>query len=59
MISYFSESTLNFVQTESNLSPSVLVDIGEGEGIFSEGRRQDGNIIIRVREDFFVEFKLK
>lgn len=59
MISYFSESTLNFVQTESNLSPSVLVDIGEGEGIFSEARRQDGNIIIRVREDFFVEFKLK
>jgi prefoldin subunit 5 len=40
------------------VSGNVLVDLGCGEGVFSEGKRVDGNIIIRVKEDLYVEFKL-
>lgn len=55
----FSEGTLQFVNNEAQNSAILLVDIGQGEGILSEGRRSDGSIVLRMKENLFVQFKIK
>lgn len=37
---------------------SILVDLAPGEGVYAEAMRLDGNIIIRMKEELFVEFRV-
>lgn len=35
------------------------MDLGQGEGVLTQGRRTDANIIVRMREDLYVEMSNK
>ena len=48
-----SSATLKYVQTQFNTN-KITVDLGEG--VLSEGKRINDKIVLRVKEDLYVEF---